>query len=69
MACRGRIEPIIVYDYESRRQEFLDAVLPLYAAGGLAYVEDVAAGLAAAPAQFCRLMRGENFGKTLVRID
>jgi hypothetical protein len=68
MACRGRIEPIIVYDYESRRQEFFDAVLPLYAAGGLAYCEDVAAGLAAAPTQFCRLMRGENFGKTLVQI-
>jgi NADPH-dependent curcumin reductase CurA len=69
MACRGRIEPIIVYDYESRRPEFFDAVLPLYAAGGLAYCEDVVAGLAGAPAQFCRLMRGENFGKTLVRID
>jgi NADPH-dependent curcumin reductase len=69
MACRGRIEPIIVYDYESRRQEFFDAVLPHYAAGGLAYCEDVVAGLAGAPAQFCRLMRGENFGKTLVRID
>ncbi len=68
MACRGRIEPIIVYDYEARRQEFFDAVLPLFAAGQLAYLEDVAEGLAAAPAAFCRLMRGENFGKSLVRV-
>jgi NADPH-dependent curcumin reductase CurA len=28
----------------------------------------VSEGLASAPAAFCRLMRGENFGKTLVRI-
>ncbi|MEZ5457920.1 MAG: hypothetical protein R3E65_00925 [Steroidobacteraceae bacterium] len=69
MACRGRIEPIIVYDYESRRQEFFDAVLPpVCGGGGLAYVEDVAAGLATAPAAFCRLIAAENFGKTL-RID
>jgi hypothetical protein len=68
MACRGRIEPIIVYDYEHRRQEFFDEVLPWYAAGLLAFREDVADGLAAAPAQFCRLMRGENFGKTLVKV-
>lgn len=66
MACRGRIEPIIVYDYEHRRQEFFDEVLPWHAAGTLAWREDIAEGLAAAPAHFCRLMRGENFGKSLV---
>ena len=68
MACRGRVEPIIVYDYEPRRQEFFDEVLPLFAAGRLAYREDIADGLAAAPAAFARLMRGENFGKSLVRV-
>lgn len=68
MACRGRIEPIIVCDYESRRQEFFDEVLPWHAAGSLAFREDVVDGLAAAPAHFCRLMRGENFGKSLVRM-
>lgn len=68
MACRGRIEPIIVYDYEPRRQEFFDAVLPLFERGALAFREDIADGLAAAPAAFSRLLRGENFGKSLVRV-
>lgn len=68
MACRGRIEPTIVYDYEHRREEFMAEVLPWYAAGKLAYKEDVVTGLSSAPAHFCKLMRGENFGKALVRL-
>jgi hypothetical protein len=68
MACRGSIRVIIVYDYESRREEFFRAVLPWHAAGKLAYCEDIATGIESAAAQFCRLMRGENFGKTLVRL-
>jgi NADPH-dependent curcumin reductase len=68
MACRGKVLPMIVYDYEQRRDEFLRAVLPWYTAGRLKYIEDIAQGLEQAPAQFCKLMRGENFGKTLVRL-
>ena len=30
--------------------------------------QDVAEGLDSAPEAFCRLMRGENFGKALVRV-
>jgi NADPH-dependent curcumin reductase CurA len=68
MACRGSILPMIVYDYEERREEFFATALPWYRADKLAYVEDVAMGLSQAPAQFCKLMRGENFGKTLIRV-
>lgn len=68
MGCRGRILPMIVYDYEDRREEFLREALAWYGAGRLAYREDVAPGLEHAPSQFCRLMRGENFGKSLVRV-
>jgi NADPH-dependent curcumin reductase CurA len=68
MACRGSILTMIVYDYDHRRNEFFDAVLPWHAAQPLAYCEDIAAGMENAAAQFCRLMRGENFGKTLVRL-
>ncbi len=68
MACRGRIEPTIVYDYEHRRAEFMAEVLPWYAAGKLAFKEDVVQGLHNAAAHFCKLMRGENFGKALVRL-
>ena len=68
MACRGKILPIVVYDYEHRREEFLEDALAWYGEGRLAYKEDIAEGLQNAAAAFCRLMRGENFGKSLVRI-
>ncbi|MCB1624156.1 MAG: NADP-dependent oxidoreductase [Pseudomonadales bacterium] len=68
MACRGKILPMVVYDYENRREEFLRAAIPWFESGQLAYREDVAEGLDNAAAQFCKLMRGENFGKTLVRL-
>lgn len=68
MACRGRIEPTIVYDYEHRRDEFMREVLPWHTAGKLAFIEDIASGIENAAGQYCRLMRGENFGKSLVRL-
>ena len=69
MACRGRILPLVVYDYEHRREEFLKEAIAWYGEGRLAYREDIIEGLANAAAAFCRLMRGENFGKSLVRVE
>jgi NADPH-dependent curcumin reductase CurA len=37
-------------------------------AGIFHYREDISNGLASAPEAFCRLMRGENFGKASVRV-
>jgi NADPH-dependent curcumin reductase CurA len=37
-------------------------------AGLFRYKEDIAEGLASAPEAFCRLLRGEHFGKVLVRV-
>ncbi len=68
MACRGRILPIVVYDYEHRREEFLKDALAWHGAGRLVFKEDIAEGLPNAAAAFCRLMRGENFGKSLIRV-
>ncbi len=68
MACRGKILPMIVYDYEHRREEFLRDALAWHAAGQLAFKEDIADGLEHAADAFCRLMRGQNFGKSLVRV-
>jgi len=36
--------------------------------GSFRYREDVTEGLACAPEAFCRLMRGGNFGKALVKV-
>jgi NADPH-dependent curcumin reductase CurA len=68
MASRGKILPMIVYDYERRREEFLREALKWHEKGLLAYKEDIALGLENAAAQFCKLMRGENFGKTLIKL-
>jgi NADPH-dependent curcumin reductase len=69
MGARAKILPMIVYDYEHRREEFLREALKWHESGLLAYKEDVVVGLARAADQFCKLMRGENFGKTLVRVE
>ena len=65
--ARATVHGLVVYDFEARRDEFIDACLPRVADGALSQREDVSEGLEAAPAAFCRLLRGENFGKTLVR--
>lgn len=63
---RAQVSGLVVYDFLDQREAFLDEALPLVASGALAYAEDRAFGLAAAPAHFARLMRGENVGKALV---
>ncbi len=68
MGARARILPLIVYDFENLRDEFEDRAAAWYAAGRINYLEDVAVGIQQAPAQFAKLMRGENFGKTLVEV-
>jgi hypothetical protein len=63
---RAQVSGLVVYDFLNQKQSFHDEVLPLVASGTLHYAEDRASGLAAAPAHFARLMRGENVGKALV---
>lgn len=67
--ARATVKGLVVYDFESRRDEFIQACLPHLAAGELFQREDISDGLESAPAAFCRLMRGENFGKVIVRMD
>ncbi|UJF20830.1 hypothetical protein [Shewanella sp. OMA3-2] len=59
----------MVYDFEYRRQEFIDACLPLVNNGSVKTREDIAIGIAAAPEAFCRLMQGANMGKALVKVS
>ncbi|MCP5360835.1 MAG: NADP-dependent oxidoreductase [Sinobacteraceae bacterium] len=69
MASRAKILPLIVYDYEHRRSEFLREALAWHGEGRLVFKEDIVEGLQNAAAHFCRLMRGENFGKSLVHLQ
>ena len=64
--ARATVFGLVVYDFEDRRDEFIAACLPHVRSGALSQREDVVQGLDAAPEAFCRLMRGENFGKMIV---
>jgi NADPH-dependent curcumin reductase CurA len=67
---RLRIQGFIVSDTGwPRYGAFLETMRPLIASGRMKWREDVVAGLARAPAAFIGLLRGENFGKLVVKID
>lgn len=68
LSARATLRGIIVQDHLHRLPELERVVGRWIRAGSFRYKEDVTDGLAAAPAAFCRLMRGENFGKALVRV-
>lgn len=68
IGARASMLGLVVYDYYDRWDEFASQAAEWFAAGKLKYKEDIAEGLAAAPAAFCRLMRGENVGKALVHV-
>ncbi len=66
---RAQLSGLVVYDFYDRWDAFLAEVQPLVASGQLAFAEDVAHGLAEAPALFERLMEGRHVGKALVTLD
>ncbi len=65
--ARPRVLPLVAHDYEHRREAFLKDAIAWFAEGHLRYKEDIVQGLQNAAAHFCKLMRGENFGKALVK--
>ena len=54
--------------YAEHHEAFLEEVARGMADGSIRYDEDVAHGLAAAPATFLGMLAGSNFGKTLIRV-
>ncbi len=66
--ARAIVYGLVVYDFESRRGEFLDEAIPLYRAGKLKSWEDIHHGIDSAPAAFSRLMYGNNHGKVVVQM-
>ncbi|MCY4154828.1 MAG: NADP-dependent oxidoreductase [Gammaproteobacteria bacterium] len=66
--ARATVRGLVVYDHEDLRPEFEQQVSHWLQQGQLSYKEDLAEGLQGAPGLFCRLMRGENFGKAIVRV-
>jgi NADPH-dependent curcumin reductase CurA len=66
---RSGVMALNAYEFEPRREQFLKDAIAWHGEGLLAYKEDVVEGLQSAPAQFCKLMRGENFGVPLIRMQ
>lgn len=66
---RAAMLGLVVYDFYPRWSEWVELARPWIAEGKLVSVDDVSEGVASAPEQFARLMRGENRGKALVRMS
>jgi NADPH-dependent curcumin reductase CurA len=65
---RARMQGFLVSDYAARFGEALPRLAAWLANGELRYTEDITEGLEHAPEAFMRMLRGENRGKTLVRV-
>ncbi len=65
---RLRMQGFIVFDNPKRNMEFVRKAAEWLAEGKLKYRETVTDGLENAPAAFIGMLKGENFGKQIVKI-
>ena len=68
IGARARLEGLVVYDHLADFVQCRAELAQMIAAGTLRYREHIHDGLAAAPAGFIGLLKGENLGKALVRL-
>jgi len=68
VARRARMEGFLVFDYQERYPEAIQAISEWSREGRLKHKEDIAVGLENAPKTLIRLFNGENFGKQLLKI-
>ncbi|MEM9879450.1 MAG: NADP-dependent oxidoreductase, partial [Pseudomonadota bacterium] len=66
--ARAHMHGLVVYDHEDLRADMEAEIAAAIKAGDFAVNEEVHEGLAAAPEAFHRLMSGQNFGKSIVKI-
>ncbi|HEY7238093.1 MAG TPA: NADP-dependent oxidoreductase [Burkholderiales bacterium] len=65
---RIRLQGMIVFDWKERYDEALGALAGYFGQGRLKYRESVVEGLENAPRGLVALLKGENFGKQLVKL-
>jgi NADPH-dependent curcumin reductase len=65
---RLKVQGMIVFDWQQRYPEANQALLELVVGGKLKYRESVVEGIENAPKGFIGLLKGENFGKQLVKL-
>lgn len=66
--ARATVRGMVVYDHEDAREDFVHDAGGWIRDGQIHVLEDVTDGIENAGAAFARLMRGENRGKTIVRM-
>ena len=66
---RATVRGMVVYDHFHKQKDFVGDVLNWLDDGLITYREDVTEGIENAPESFCRLMKGQNFGKTIIKVD
>jgi len=64
---RARMQGLLVHDWADRRAEGIGQMAAWIDEGKLQYREDVIEGVENMPKAFLRLLRGQNFGKQLVK--
>jgi len=64
---RARMQGLLVHDWADRRDEGVAQMAAWIDEGKLQYREDVIEGIENMPKAFLRLLRGQNFGKQLVK--
>jgi len=62
------MQGMIVFDWKDRYPEALQALAGYLAAGKLKYRESVLEGIEKAPRGLIGLLKGENFGKQLIKL-
>jgi NADPH-dependent curcumin reductase CurA len=65
---RIRMQGMLVFDWHDRYDEAIEALAGHLAAGKLKYRESIVEGLDNAPRGLIALLKGENFGKQLVKL-
>ena len=65
---RIKMQGMIVFDWQDRYAEAREALVHYVVAGQLKYRESVIVGLDNAPRGLIGLLKGENFGKQLVKL-
>ena len=68
VGSRASIKGVVVYDHYDKQQEFITLASQWLEEGKINYIEDEVFGIENTPTHFCSLMRGENFGKTIVTL-
>lgn len=65
---RATVSGLVVYDFEERRDEFIQESMLYILQGKLKSYEDITVGIEHAAEAFCRIMRGQNNGKVIVKV-